>query len=371
MSNDNNIWVEKYRPSKIQDISNQSEIKIFLDGAIKDKNIPHLLLYGLPGTGKTTITNILLKRLYSYKKSNFPEWTKLQFFEETKKLRSDRILSLNASDDRGIKIVREKIKSFASLSVVHHEKDQDIPPFKIIVLDEADALSSDSQFALRRIIEKYSHSTRFILICNYVTKIISPLASRCSKFRFLPIGYEESKLAIENILSKEKLVSNIPDDVYTYIYQYTNGDMRKTITLIQRLSYVTNFSDINIDIVRDTIGEISPEIINHTIYLLNEPISNDNQMKIYMTVNKLITNGYNCLFLINHLYYHYLNDKNISDIKKQQIIAKLSDTDSKLNNGSIEIIQTLDFLMTINGIINNYKYEYLYNPFTVLVKEVK
>jgi DNA polymerase III gamma/tau subunit len=143
--------------------------------------------------------------------------------------------------------------------------------------------------------------------------------------------------------------------------------MRKTITLIQRLSYVTNFVDITIEIVRDTIGEISNEMINNIIELLNQPVSNENQIKLYVFVNNLITNGYNCLFLINHLYYHYLNNDQICDNTKHRIIAKLSDADSKLNNGSIEIIQTLDFLMTINGLINNNKYEYTNNPFSVLI----
>jgi replication factor C subunit 2/4 len=366
-TNNNAIWVEKYRPSQINSIVNQTEIKDFLDGAIKDKNIPHLLLYGPPGTGKTTITNILLKNLYVYKKNNFPDWTKLRFFEEIKKLRDDRILSLNASDERGIKIVREKIKSFASLSVVWHEKDKDIPPFKTIVLDEADALSSDSQFALRRIMEKYSHNTRFILICNYVTKIIPPLASRCSKFRFLPISYESSKLAIENILAKEGYHTKIPNEIFTYIYQYTNGDMRKSITLVQRLSYITDFTDITIDMVRETIGEIPNELINHIIELLSMPVTNEIQNKIYDVVNKLTINGFNSLFLINHLYYHYLNNDDICDNIKQLIIAKLSETDNRLNEGSIEFIQTLDLLMTINGLVNNIKHEYRFNPYTVVI----
>ena len=363
----NSIWVEKYRPSKINNIVNQSEIKDFLNSAIRDKNIPHLLLYGPPGTGKTTIVNILLKNLYFYNKNIFSEWTKLRHFEETKKLRNDRILSLNASDERGIKIVREKIKSFASLSVVYHEKDKDIPPFKTIVLDEADALSSDAQFALRRIMEKYSQNTRFILICNYVTKIISPLASRCSKFRFLPISYESSKIALENILVKEGYNATISDKIYSYIYQYTNGDMRKSITLMQRLSYVTDFTDITIDMVREAIGEIPNELINKIINLLNNPVSNTTQKEIYDIVNQLIVNGYNCLFLINHLYYYYLNNDLINDDIKGLIIAKLSETDNRLNDGSIEIIQSLNLLMTINGLVNGIKYKYCYNPFSVMI----
>jgi replication factor C subunit 2/4 len=367
-TNNINIWVEKYRPSNINDIINQEEIKTFLNGAITEKNIPHLLLHGPPGTGKTTIANILIKNLYSYNKNDFPTWDKIRFFEETKKLRNDRILSLNASDERGIKVVREKIKSFASLSIVWQEKDKNIPPFKTILLDEADAMSSDSQFALRRIMEKYSHNTRFILICNYVTKIISPLASRCSKFRFLPVSYDSSKFTIEKILSKEGFNVKLSDDVYMYIYQYTNGDMRKTITLFQRLSYVTDFQNISIEDIRNTIGEIPNNFIDDLTNILNNPITYDNQIAIYSKANEMITGGYNYLFLINHLYHHYLQNANISDNTKYKIISKLSETDNKLNDGSVEIIQAIDMLFTINGICNNISYRYTNNPFGVMLE---
>lgn len=364
----NNIWVEKYRPTKLNNVVNQAEIKQFLNGVINDKNLPHLLLYGPPGTGKTTIANILIRTLYSYKKSDYPDWTKLRFFEETKKIRSDRILSLNASDERGIKIVRDKIKQFASLSVVRQEKDKHIPPFKIILLDEADAMSSDSQFALRRIMEKYSHNTRFILICNYVTKIISPLASRCSKFRFLPISYNNSKMTIEQILKNEGYDVTIQDNTYNYIYQYTNGDMRKTITLFQKLSYVSDFTNLTIETVREIIGEIPSNYIEGIINLLKNLPTNENQIKIHKFINEILINGYSCLFLINHLFHHFLNDNNINDTVKYAIIAKLSDVDYRLNVGSLELLQMTDMLFTINCICNNIFYEQSYDPFTVTQK---
>lgn len=365
--NDNNskIWVEKYRPININNIINQNEIKQFLNGAILEKNIPHLLLYGPPGTGKTTITTILIKKLYNYKKEEFSNWNKIKFFEENKKLKNDRVLSLNASDERGIKVVREKIKSFANLSIVPQEKDINIPPFKIIILDEADAMSSESQFALRRIMEKYSHNTRFILICNYVTKIISPLASRCSKYRFLPINYTSCKETIHNILKLEGYNCKIDDNLFTYIYNYTNGDMRKTITLFQRLSYISDFNNLTIEMVRDTIGEIPNDIITEIILLLNEKLNTSNQYNIYLKIRYLINNGYNCLFLINHLYYYYLNNIDIDDQIKGKIINKLCETDNKLNDGSIELIQVIDMLMTINCLYNKVQLNHHSNPFGV------
>jgi replication factor C subunit 2/4 len=363
----NNIWVEKYRPKHIDKIIKQDEIKQFLHGAILEKNIPHLLLYGPPGTGKTTITSVLIKHLFNYKKADFPTWTKFRFIEENKKLYNDRVLDLNASDERGIKIVREKIKTFANLSIVWQEKDKDIPPFKVIILDEADAMSNDSQFALRRIMEKYSHNTRFILICNYVTKIIPPLASRCSKFRFLPIDYESSKNMINNVLKTEGYNVNISEEIFTYIYQYTVGDLRKTITLFQRLSYIVKLEDLTIDIIRESIGEIPNDLVNEIISLLENKISIENQKNIFKIVKKLTNQSYNCLFLINHLYNHYLYDMSITDNIKSKIINKLSNIDSKLNNGSIEIIQIVDLLIYINSVYNNIDFNILNNPFTILI----
>jgi replication factor C subunit 2/4 len=219
--------------------------------------------------------------------------------KQNKKLYNDYVLSLNASDERGIKIVRDKIKIFANLSIVRRKQDTNIPPFKIIILDEADAMSNDSQFALRRIMEKYYHNTRFILICNYVTKIIPPLASRCSKFRFLPIDYESSKSMINNMLKLEGYNVNISEEIFKYVYRYTVGDLRKTITLFQRLSYIVKFENLTIDIIRESIGEISDDLLTEIITL----IENKNAGIIYLafvlftifairTVITYIRNGY-------------------------------------------------------------------------------
>lgn len=372
------IWVEKYRPTNIDNIIKQDEIKQFLQGVIIEKNIPHLLLYGPPGTGKTSVASVLIKSLYTYKRSKSSitpqdalysnEWSKFKYMEENKKLRTDRVLELNASDERGIKVVREKIKTFASLSIVWQEKDTDIPPFKIIILDEADAMSSDSQFALRRIMEKYSNNTRFILICNYVTKIIPPIASRCKSFRFLPIDLESAKINIKQLLKNEGLYSNISDEIFNYIYQYTVGDMRKTITLFERLSYIEKLENLTIDIVRDAIGELPEKLINEIIKLLKNNINIENHKQIYNVSKKIINSGFNCLFIINHLYRYFLNDNIISDSIKGNIIYKLSEIDNKLNNGSLEIIQIMDLLIYINTVYNKIQFNITINPFTVNFK---
>ena len=156
-------WVEKYRPESLDQITTQYNIIQSLKNGIKTKNIPHLIFYGGPGCGKTSTILALAKELFG--KKNY----------------LNRIIELNASDERGINVVREKIKMYAKQAINYKD---DMPPWKIIILDEADTMTSDSQFALRRIIEENSKITRFCFICNYHNKIIDPIISRCSIFFF-------------------------------------------------------------------------------------------------------------------------------------------------------------------------------------------
>lgn len=215
--------------------------------------------------------------------------------------------------------------------------------------------------------EKYYHNTRFILICNYVTKIIPPLASRCSKFRFLPIDYESSKSMINNMLKLEGYNVNISEEIFEYVYKYTIGDLRKTITLFQRLSYIVKFENLTIDIIRESIGEISDDLLTEIITLIENKISIENQKNIFNIVKRLISLSYNCLFLINNLYNYYLENTKIDDKIKGKIINKLSDIDNKLNNGSIEIIQMCNLLIFINSVYNNINFNIINNPFTILI----
>ena len=176
-----------------------------------------MLFYGPPGTGKTSTILALAKELYG------PEMFR------------SRVLELNASDERGISIVREKVKDFARMQLSNPPPDYKdrypCPPYKIIILDEADSMTQDAQSALRRTMETYSKITRFCLICNYVTRIIDPLASRCSKFRFKPLDQGNAKKRLQDIAENEH-VKLEPGAVDTLI-KCSEGDLRKAITFLQ------------------------------------------------------------------------------------------------------------------------------------------
>ena len=176
-----------------------------------------MLFYGPPGTGKTSTILALAKELYG------PEMFK------------SRVLELNASDERGISIVREKVKDFARMQLSNpppsYQQRYPCPPYKIIILDEADSMTQDAQSALRRTMETYSKITRFCLICNYVTRIIDPLASRCSKFRFKMLDQGDAKKRLEEIAQKENI--NLEDGAINAVLTSAEGDLRKAITFLQ------------------------------------------------------------------------------------------------------------------------------------------
>jgi replication factor C subunit 2/4 len=338
MDKSNIIWVEKYRPYHINKIIQQDEIKQLISSKNNISNLPHLLFYGPPGTGKTTTALAICKHIFS-SDSNINQ-----------KIFKERILELNASDERGIKIVREKIKIFASHALNNYDG---IPPFKIIILDEADVMTNDSQFALRRIMEQYSHITRFILICNYVTKIIPPLSSRCYRYRFNCISFDSMKTIILNILNQEQINydHNLIEEIIQNIYSYSNGDLRKAITLLQRVVYVSRLNNIilNNQLIDDIIGIIPNDLVDQLYSILNE---NDNSyQKMTSMIKTILNKGYSSTDIINKLSTKILNDCNIIDNKKSSIFLKMSDISNLLSCESGDYIQLLALCSYINNIL--------------------
>jgi len=208
----NLMWVEKYRPEKLDEVIDQKEIIRGLKNLIKNpEEIPHLLFAGPAGVGKTTTALCVAKGLLG------EEWQR-------------DTLELNASDERGIKMVRERVKEFAAVKLTTNNKE-DNRPFRIIILDEADEMTQEAQTALRRIIEDSSRTTRFIFICNYLTQIIEPIQSRCVVFRF-------TRLTNEDIVGHLKVICQIEgvkydDKALTQIYAATSGDLRHSINILQ------------------------------------------------------------------------------------------------------------------------------------------
>ena len=206
------MWVEKYRPTELGELVDQEAIRQRLGLLMKKKaQLPHLLFAGPPGCGKTTTAMIIARQILG------EHWR-------------DFTLSLNASDERGINVVRERIKTFARFT----DRREGVP-YRIVVLDESDEMTTDGQTALRRIMEENSEHTRFILICNYSSGIIEPLQSRCAIFRFQRLGEDAVTDHLKSVAAKEKLRLS-SDAVYGAIYEATQGDLRQAINLMQAAS---------------------------------------------------------------------------------------------------------------------------------------
>jgi len=359
-------WVEKYRPKTLSDVTAQDHTVNVLQRTLQASNLPHMLFYGPPGTGKTSTILALAKELYG------PEMMKA------------RVLELNASDERGISIVREKVKDFARMQLTNapttagYKDRHPCPPFKIIILDEADSMTQDAQSALRRTMETYSKITRFCLICNYVTRIIDPLASRCSKFRFKSLDQGNAKKRIEEIAAKEGVA--LEEGVVEVLIKCAEGDLRKAITYLQsaaRLVGAIENDDTGgggggggekadkMDVDEDAAGsnkvtikiieDIAGVIPDATIEKLRGAMQPSSGGAAYAGVSKVVENmvadGWSAGQVTTQLYHAVLQDETIPDAAKNKITLVFSEVDKRLVDGADEHLSILDFTLRISNIL--------------------
>src|SRR5919201_1531524 len=254
-------WVEKYRPVKLGQVINQKEIVSGLSNLIKNPNeIPHLLFAGSAGVGKTTTALCIARELLG------ESW------------RRDT-LELNASDERGIKMVRERVKEFAAVMKLPTDRDTK-KMFRIIILDEADEMTSEAQTALRRIIEDSSRTTRFIIICNYLSQIIEPIQSRCVVFRFTRLAKEDVVDHLKMICDKEGV--KYEEKALTQIYIATLGDLRYSINVLQAAA---GMGSVSIGNVIASIGMSGKSKVGDIIRLALAGKFNDSRLKLLELTN--------------------------------------------------------------------------------------
>lgn len=312
------IWTEKYRPQTFEELVGQSHVIPRLKGLVESGEMPHLLFTGPAGVGKTTSALIIAKKIYG------PDW-------------KNNFLELNASDERGIDVIREKVKDFARTRPIG---DHD---FKIIMLDEADSLTRDAQQALRRTMETYSKTCRFVLSCNYSSKIIDPIQSRCAVFRFKTVPKEELLKYLNRVLTEEKVKAD--DDALKALCDITQGDTRRAVNLLQTVS--TNNKNVDLASVYEAANHAEPKQLTSVLVSCREG-------KFLQAKNELmkimLEQGLPAVDLLKQLSERVFELK-IDEDKKLEIIKQVGEAEFRVVEGGNENIQLQALLAGITLIL--------------------
>ena len=314
------IWTEKYRPKEFDEVKGQDEIVKRVEAFVKKKNMPHLLFAGPAGVGKTTLALIIAKKLFG------DQW-------------HNNFLELNASDERGIDVIRVKVKDFARTRAIG-----DVP-FKIIYLDECDALTKDAQQALRRTMENYTQTCRFILSCNYSSKIIDPIQSRCSVFRFKPLPKEDIYKIIEKIIRAEKLSTDAK--AKEALYEISQGDCRRLENIMQSSAAIKN--KISEDLIYSVASAAQPKEINE---VLEACVKGDFSSAKNKLLDTMLNHGLSGLDAIKQIQQEIWKLEGIDSRKKLEMVKECGEAEFRMVEGSDEFIQ-LEALLSKFVLINS------------------
>lgn len=313
------IWAEKYRPKNLDEVIGQRHVTERLKAYVETKNMPHLLMTGPAGTGKTTCSLAMAREMFG------DEW-------------KGNFIELNASDERGIDVVRGKIKEFARTAPLGNAE------FKIIFMDEADALTSDAQAALRRTMEKYSKICRFILSCNYSSKIIDPIQSRCAVFRFKPLSKDDVKGFLMRIVTNENV--KIDDEALDALVHVARGDMRRAVNSLQVAASMDK--TIDVDTIYQTTGLANPEEVKKMI----ETALKGNFIAARDKLDEIMIEfGLSGQDIIRQIHSSFF-ELSIDDREKVMLMDKTGEIEFRIIEGSNERIQLealLAYLVMVGG----------------------
>ena len=301
------LWVERHRPRTVGDIKGQANVVQRLASYAAMTDFPHLLFAGPPGTGKTTAAMALTRDVFG---DDFRQ----------------NLLEMNASDERKLESIRTKVKQFARTAPYGDAK------FKIIFLDEADALTHDAQGALRRIMEQYAETCRFILSCNYSSKIIEPIQSRCAVFRFRPLADAEVLEQVKSVAKIEKV--ELDNDAGDALVRISQGDLRKAITALQVAAALDN--NISRSLIYETSATAPPESLHQYLMACRQDGFHAARRRLRELLDRYGLAGTD---FVNQLHRELYGADFLSEIQKLDLTDLMAEIDFRLVEGGGESVQ--------------------------------